>query len=244
MFVCKLVLSYLSKWFYFKIVAIVTDGGTNMLAAVRLFEANSIMSIYCAAHLLNLCVRDVLDNNARLVESISKCRSIVGSFKHSEPLNKKLIEKQKYYTERYSQKDFRFCKLSQDVSTRWNSTYLMIESILRNQEPLLDIFHDRDYKQAKLSEQEFSILDQVHSILKPFKELTDLISGSKYVTATAIFPAIYSLFHTILPNIRSDGGSGEIKKKLLASLQERFDFVLGRNPSELFLGIFFLIYFL
>lgn len=168
-----------------------------MQSAIRLFPQR--LWVYCSAHLLNLYVHDVIDKSAPLVESISKCRSVVGSFNHSGPLSLKLVQKQKHYVDRHSEREYKFCKLYQDVSTRWNSTYTMIESVLRNQEPLLDVLHyDREVKLAnKLEEADFAILKQLSIVLKPFKELTDLLRGSRYVTATSIFPAIYSI-HSIM----------------------------------------------
>jgi hypothetical protein len=105
----------------------VADGAKNMQATVAKFPG--VASIWCTAHLLNLCVRDVLDGGEGAIATIiATCRSVVGSFKHSELLNQKLLDRQK---ERFSDEQ-RFCDLVQDVSTRWNSTYLMIDSILRN----------------------------------------------------------------------------------------------------------------
>lgn len=209
-----------------------------MKSAIRYMP--HLLWVYCSAHLLNLCVHDAIDKNTHLVESISKCRSVVGSFNHSGPLSLKLVQKQKHYVDKHPEREYKFCKLYQDVSTRWNSTYTMIESVLRNQEPLLDVLHyDREVKLAnKLEEADFAILKQLSIVLKPFKELTDLLGGSKYLTATSIFPAIYSLYHAILPNIVVQNEEcREIRESLRARLFERFDFILDREPSELFLGI-------
>ncbi len=67
----------------------------------------------------------------KLEPIIAKCRKLVGKFKHSEGLCRKLKAKQ----ERLSL-EFRL-KLVQDVSTRWNSTFDMLESILINKAPLI-----------------------------------------------------------------------------------------------------------
>ena len=62
---------------------------------------------------------------------VSKTKKLVGAFKHSENLTRNLREKQDmlYYTSQV--------KLVQDVATRWNSTFLMLESVLINKEALL-----------------------------------------------------------------------------------------------------------
>lgn len=89
-------------------MAIVTDGGRNINAAIRLMN---IQHIPCTAHKLNLVVRNALsltdndvnvdgniENNddgssdSRLKEILKKCRNIVGFFKRSEVGNRKLVE--------------------------------------------------------------------------------------------------------------------------------------------------------
>lgn len=61
---------------------------------------------------------------------IKKCKHLVGSFRSSENLTRRLKDKQQELaigSER---------KLMQDVVTRWNSTYDMLRSILENKLPL------------------------------------------------------------------------------------------------------------
>ncbi len=115
------------------------------------------------------------------------------------------------------------------MSTRWNSTYTMIVSVLRNQEPLLDVLHyDREVKLAtKLEEADFLILKQLSTILKPFKELTD----SRYVTASLIQPAVYSLYHSILPNIvEHDDESSEIRESSTTKTSTLLPMPIDANP--------------
>ena len=63
-----------------KVTAIVTDNAYNITNAVR---NSSYKSIRCAAHTIQLCIRDVIDNDDRIVSLLAKCRSIVGYFKRS-----------------------------------------------------------------------------------------------------------------------------------------------------------------
>ena len=61
---------------------------------------------------------------------LGKCKKLVGSFRHSESLTRRLKEKQQ--TLNYSAK----IRLVQDCPTRWNSSYNMVESIIANKEAL------------------------------------------------------------------------------------------------------------
>lgn len=56
------------------------------------------------------------------------CRCIVGHFKHSEVAARVLREKQE-------QLRVPVLKLKQDISTRWNSTLVMLKRLLKVKEP-------------------------------------------------------------------------------------------------------------
>ena len=74
-------------------------------------------SINCAAHLIQLCVyiEDNLKMNT-IERLLSACRRLVMHFKRSTIATTALVDRQK-----------RSEKLLQDVSTRWNSTYYLLE---------------------------------------------------------------------------------------------------------------------
>ena len=74
-------------------------------------------------------------------------------------------------------------KLQQDVPTRWNSTYLMLDSAL----PYQAAFHrlqrvDGLYEHCP-SDYEWMKIKKVAEFLQPFYEMTLLVSGSYYPTA-------------------------------------------------------------
>ena len=71
-----------------------------------------------------------------------KCRKLIGHFRHS-PVNT---------TELQNCSDSSLCKLQQDVPTRWNSVFEMLQSLLRAREALtLYISIDgKPYKGPKL----------------------------------------------------------------------------------------------
>ncbi|MEI2421645.1 hypothetical protein V6O07_15320, partial [Arthrospira platensis SPKY2] len=67
---------------------------------------------------------------------IKKCKHLVGSFRHSESLKRKLKESQKNLNYNLS------TKLVQDVCTRWGSTFDLLKSIIINKTALKSIQHD------------------------------------------------------------------------------------------------------
>ena len=77
---------------------------------------------------------------------ISKCKKLVGKFKHSESLNRLLKQYQNEHKLEFK------IKLVQDVPTRWNSSFDMLDSILVNKSALVAICaspENSDYKVLK-----------------------------------------------------------------------------------------------
>ena len=95
--------------------------------------------------MLNLVVKKVF-NNKCIEPILTKCRKLVGSFKHSSSMSEKLSDiiknlhketnsNQDLYMDEQleiiERRDENRCqtKLVQDLSTRWNSTLAMLKSI-------------------------------------------------------------------------------------------------------------------
>ena len=106
-----------------KIVAGVSDTASNVKHALKDLMPN-LVYIPCYCHVINLCVKDVL-NESGISELLSKCRKLVATFKHSMLLSELLAS--------YQEKNgLPTTTLKQDVPTRWNASYIMIASIVRN----------------------------------------------------------------------------------------------------------------
>lgn len=74
----------------------------------------------CFAHSLQLCINDVKKEIPGLSNLLAKCRQIVGHYKHSNKASQKLTEFQTLMNVPNH-------TLLQDVDTRWNSEYLMLQ---------------------------------------------------------------------------------------------------------------------
>lgn len=101
-----------------KIVACVTDNGANIVAAVRLIT--QWRHVPCFAHTLQLCIKDAWRLNTAIEPLLVKCRNIVSFFHRSNVATAKLRQLCTGPT----------TKLQPDVETRWNSTFLMVKSLL------------------------------------------------------------------------------------------------------------------
>ncbi|KAI2662343.1 E3 SUMO-protein ligase ZBED1 [Labeo rohita] len=110
-----------------KVGCVVTDNAANMVAAVKKLV---LRHMPCFAHTLNLIVKDGLSAVAELTETREKVKRIVGHFKSSCVSMEKLSK----YQREMKLPEY---KLVQEVETRWNSTYLMLERFLAVKVPLL-----------------------------------------------------------------------------------------------------------
>jgi hypothetical protein len=178
------------------------------------------------------------DVKSRLEKLVSRCRHLVGSFKHSEELRRELSKTQAHllYTTRI--------QLVQDIAIRWNSTYDMLDSICVNQGALTMLNMDPKYN-SKIelyvpTSDEFEFIDEFCNLLEPLKDFTVLLSAKKYVTICFLYPLIYSLLNGTLSNIELHSQDLlDIREVLLDSIRQRFDYIFKNN---VFLASTFLDY--
>ena len=68
--------------------------------------------------------------------------------------------------------------LIQDVPTRWNSSFIMLQRLLRLKDTLLVMGDKEEYKQMleKIRPADWQIISNVVNVLKPFAEVTENLS--------------------------------------------------------------------
>ena len=106
-----------------KTTTIGTDSARNMVAAARLL---SYEHMPCIAHILQRSITVSLADSG-FVNALSKCRKIVGHFKHS-PANTAELNAEQENLMQVQQ------PLIQDVPTCWNSTLDTVKRLIRNKD--------------------------------------------------------------------------------------------------------------
>ena len=133
-----------------------------------------LLHMRCVAHILNLVVKDGLEV---IKNSIAKIRESVAFWTATPKRVEKFEEIAKHVKVKTEH------KLGLDCKTRWNSTYKMLSIAL----PYKAVFN-RATRVEKLfdcapSEEEWEFAREVAGRLKLFNDITEVFSGTNYVTA-------------------------------------------------------------
>ena len=164
-----------------KVTAVVTDNAANMAVAARTAGINT--HIACFAHTLNLAAKKGL-KQVETSNTLPKLRKIATYFHKSTTASAVLRHKQALC-------DINKNKLKIDVSTRWNSTYDMIERFLEQKEAVTAALCDAKLKKDKLdsvTDSELEELEALKIMLQPFKEATLTMCSQKSPTVSVINP--------------------------------------------------------
>ncbi|CAJ1057726.1 E3 SUMO-protein ligase ZBED1-like [Xyrichtys novacula] len=184
-----------------KVSTLTTDSARNMIAASKQLPFEHMP---CAAHLLQRAITVSLQHSP-FDSALAKCRKVVGHFKHSAP---NAAELEKMQDARKKPKE----ALTQDVSTRWNSTLEMIRSILRNQEPLSDALALHPTKVTMPTAAE---LDKLQ------KYVTELLGGENFVSCSAVLPALSHLSRVMEVSEDDPAYMAKFKETFTADLEQR-----------------------
>ncbi|XP_033253302.1 zinc finger BED domain-containing protein 1-like [Drosophila miranda] len=206
---CSFLQSVAADWKILdKITAIASDNAANIVSAIKL---GNWRHIPCLAHTLNIIVQKALGP----IDSVRvKAKAIVEFFNRSSSGFKKLKEIN-------SQLNLPDLKLTQDVPTRWNSTYKMFQrlSILRDG---VMVVISLLRPELVLTQAEWEIIDGVLPVLQPFSEITTEISAEKDVTLSNVIIMATLLHQSIAKAIPKDDFLRAVVEKLKEQLTVRF----------------------
>lgn len=143
----------------------------------KAMDEKDVPGLGCFAHTLQLVVHEGLLSQRSVSDALAS-RKIVAHFKHS-PLATTRLED--------IQKDLQMPtkRLHQDVATRCNSTYYMVESLLEQKRSISAYGADHDLP-VTLTANQWALLEKIITVLAPFEELTRQISSSTSSAAEVI----------------------------------------------------------
>ena len=178
-----------------KVIAFIHDSGSNInLAGKVLSDKYGWYTEACAGHQIQLCVKSGLQ--IRSIETaIAAARRLVGHFHRSELATSALRKRQE-------QMETKQHKLIQDVSTRWNSTYFMIEHLLEQRWPVVAVLSDSSVTKATdrlldLKTEQWNLLSELKPTLHVLQVATTYLSSEYNVSISAALPIVHGLLKSI-----------------------------------------------
>jgi hypothetical protein len=203
-----------------QVIAMIRDAGPNIKKAS---ESLSFESLWCFAHFLNICLKDVRTDSDFFGSSV---RKVVGHFNHS-PKATQLLEEAIIYQEKTQNKVLPK-RLIQDVETRWNSFYLCLERLLLLKSPLQHYWLDHS-ETPQLNESHWLIIEDLVPFLKIFYNITVFASSQQYPSLSLVLPMFRRLEQhcsTSYSNLKTPTAQ-KICSQISLSLGEKF-----RNVSK------------
>ena len=119
-----------------KITTATIDDASNINLAVD--KTFFLEKLNCITHIMNLVTKGILNKNCsvKVSDLVKKCRNLVCTFKHSNYLSdqlKKVMQLNRNKAEKTDNNDKNLpsvATLKQDVPTSWNSTFIMLKTVL------------------------------------------------------------------------------------------------------------------
>lgn len=186
--------------------------------------------VRCACHILNLVAKDGLQE---IESTIEKIKSFVNAVKGS-PLQWEELMKCASESGLNTTKG-----LSNDVSTRWNSTYLMLADAIyyRAAFDRLTSYDRRRYEKMCPSAAEWEKAMKIRAFLKRFFDLTELFSGTLYPTANLFYKGFCDI--KIILTDWSKGKDSDITiRRMATAMLAKFDKYWNKSNTALAVASF------
>ena len=146
---------------------------------------------------------------------VAKCRKLCTHASHSNA----------FYTELYKQQEVQIDNKNQlglknDVPTRWNSTFYMLERILHLKPAIAATLLNLPSSGIEFSREDWNTCQKVVTILGIFEEATKLLSGSESCISSCI-----PIVTTIIQSLETPNGDDDMvtmKQAMKTAIEEPF----------------------
>ena len=216
--IAKRILEFLIK----EVAGISHDNAANMKLAARQLDVPSTL---CFGHTLQLAIQEGL-SHPTTTECLKSCKALIMHF-NQRPLATTAL---KTRPGELTRDGIDFPKLQQDVPMRWNSTYFMIQSLLKNKGPIGLVLGDREVTKAvlatklELRKEDWQLLEQIVECLRPFDVATKQMSAELYPTLGSVYPLVRGIMKRHLK--KGEEEEREVaffKSKVKKALRKRFN---------------------
>ncbi|RVW49143.1 putative AC transposase [Vitis vinifera] len=192
------------------------DGMINILVEKLCLSDSLLLNgkffhMRCAAHVLNLIVKEGLD----VIEvEIEKIRESVAYWSATPSRMEKFEDAARQLRIPCNK------KLSLDCKTRWNSTYLMLSIAITYKDVFPRLKQREKYYMVVPTEEEWNMAKEICGRLKLFYNITELFSGRNYPTANTFFIKVCEIKEALYDWLIC---SNDVVKTMASSMLQKFD---------------------
>uniref|UniRef100_A0A8C7CZS2 HAT C-terminal dimerisation domain-containing protein n=1 Tax=Oncorhynchus kisutch TaxID=8019 RepID=A0A8C7CZS2_ONCKI len=170
-----------------RVAALVTENSENMVATVQKL---GILQLPSFAHVLNLVIKRSMEASLELQDIRSQARAIVSFFKSNQNAEMRLAEVQ-------GQLGRPEQKLIQEVDSRWNSSFSMLERVFDQRESVAAALSTLDTDIIPLGSADYEVIHQCLGVLGSFNQATAELASEKRVSASKVIPLVRMLKITL-----------------------------------------------
>ncbi|XP_051998856.1 E3 SUMO-protein ligase ZBED1-like [Xyrauchen texanus] len=198
-------------------VPVTTDNAKNIVNAVN--AAGFSPNIRCFAHTVNLASQRGMSVN-QMSRLLGRVRKVVTFFHRSTTAAAVLKDKQEML-------QLPTHKLIQDVPTRWNSSYDMLERYLEQQAAVFSALTDKNAKRnikdiLTLSDEDVKVAEDIVQVLKPLKTVTALLSTEQLPTVSMIMPLKHTILESMNVSCTDTAVVKDVKSAIVSDFTNRY----------------------
>jgi len=204
-----------------KVSAIVHDQAANMELSLHILNSSKGWeSLRCNAHCLQLCLKSGLSSNG-ISRLLGAGRKLVTHFRHSVVATEELKRRQ-------VQMETSSKKLIQDCSTRWNSSFYMLERLVEMRWPISAVLSDenvtkRSDRSLDLKSEQWTLAEELVKVLRPFEVATTFFSYEANSSLSCILPVIFGLVDSLKECGEDCPAIREFKQLMMTELKRRWE---------------------
>lgn len=197
-----------------KQICLTTDSGANIVNAASQLNW---LRLSCFGHNLHLAITKALKHDERCTRALGIARKIVSAFSMSWKKRRDLSKVQKEH-------NLPEHSLTVDCPTRWGSSHKMVSRIIEQESAIRAVLSaDRKCSHLIPRWQDIEVLEAINSALTPVAELTDLLSGEKYISISAVKPVLSHMSMEALADSDDDTTlTMDIKRRVLTDIESRY----------------------
>ncbi|XDV31713.1 hypothetical protein PO909_002676 [Leuciscus waleckii] len=170
-----------------KVKCLVTDAAANMIACARILQVRHSV---CIAHALNTMVKKSFDQVPALCDIRNKAKKVVTYFRSSTSAKEMLTQVQQDMNRPV-------LKLVNEVETRWNSTFHMLQRQHDERQTVGASLASLKTDIAPLHAQDYEAIQQILCVLAPFHLATVELSEEKRVSGSKVIPLLKMIHHSL-----------------------------------------------